>query len=315
MKKIAAVVFAFLLFSAFAGCSGEPQGSDSENVISAPESALQSSVESSISAEESSAPDDLIGVPTFFIGLDGKAVLTSEITWLDNTDKAVETLTKDDFGAVAFCDGFIYVKEPSGIALNSYSDPEKFDGTNFLGDEAENTNEWKRVYVGDEICGLKVKSASAVFCVDVFEDDRDFPGRYLSIYNVGSCELEGTIEIEGFLQVLPNSMYQETSQLVEFFPCESKLPIMPGIFDSEKGYTTPVSRQVYGGFGIFGEHGCMGFGHLSNIICDLDGIGRGDIAYARVTLGNIRCAGGSISATLEKVERISDILKHNEDEL
>lgn len=314
MKKIAATALTFFLLTAFAGCGGKSSDSDSENVISAPESPLQSSDESGISAEESSEPDAPTGEPTFFIGLDGKAVLTSEITWLDNTDKNAETLTKDDLGAVAFCDGFTYVKEPSGIAFNSYSDPEKFDGTDFLGDEAENTNEWKRVYVGDEICGLKVRSASAVFDVEDYEDARDFPGRYLSIYNVGSCELDGTIEIEGFLQVLPDSMYPETSQLVEFFPCESKLPIMPGIPDSEKGYTTPVSRQVYGGFGIFGEHGCMGFGHLSNITCDMDGIGRGDIAYARVTLGNIRCAGGSISATLEKVERISEILIHNEDE-
>lgn len=315
MKKFSAAALAFFLLPAFAGCGGKSSGSDSENVISATESALQSSSESSISAEESSATGVPTGELTFFIGLDGKAVLTSEITWLDNTDKTAETLTKDDLGAVAFCDGFTYFKEPSGIAFNSYSDPEKFDGTDFLGGDAENTNEWKRVCVGDEICGLKVRSASVVFDVEDYEDARDFPGRYLSIYNVGSCELEGTIDIEGFLQVLPDSMYQETSQLVEFFPCESKLPIMPGIPDSEKGYTTPVSRQVYGGFGIFGEQGCIGFGHLSNITCDMDGIGRGDIAYARVTLGNIRCAGGSISATLEKVERISDILIHNDDEL
>lgn len=177
MKKIAAAALLFFLLTAFAGCGGKSSGSDSENVISEPESALQSSDESGISAEESSQPDAPTGEPTFFIGLDGKAVLTSEITWLDNTDKNAETLTKDDLGAVAFCDGFTYVKEPSGIAFNSYSDPEKFDGTDFLGDEAENTNEWKRVYVGDEICGLKVRSASAVFDVEDYEDARDFPGR------------------------------------------------------------------------------------------------------------------------------------------
>lgn len=280
------------------------------------ESASGNSEKSSSSGENSeSAPSDSQGDAAFLIGLDGKPILASEITKLKNTDKTAETLTKDDLWAEVCCDGFTYLKEPSGIAFNSYRNPEMFDNGEYLGDSAENTNEWKRVYVGDEICGLKVKSASVNFTVNDYEDTWKFPERYLDF---GICELEGSIEIEGFLQVLPSSaMYPESSELVEFMPCESKLPITPCQPDSEKGFITPIKEQMlfehYGDPGIFGELDVMGFGYLSNMTCDMDGIGRGDIAYVRVTLGNIKCAGGGISATLESVERISDILIHDDD--
>lgn len=48
--------------------------------------------------------------------------------------------------------------------------------------------------------------------------------------------------------------------------------------------------------------------------CDMDGIGHGDIAYIRATLGIISCGNGGISATLENIVRISDILIHDEDD-
>ena len=58
----------------------------------------------------------------------------------------------------------------------------------------------------------------------------------------------------------------------------------------------------------------IGFGTLSEMTCDMDGIGHGDISYIRATLGIISCGNGGISATLENIVRISDILIHDEDD-
>ena len=76
--------------------------------------------ESSTNKPEDNSSDDTAsnlpkGEPTFLIGLDGKAILTSEITRLKNTDKTADTLTMDDIGAMAFCDGFVYLKEPTEL--------------------------------------------------------------------------------------------------------------------------------------------------------------------------------------------------------
>lgn len=333
MKKITSVIIITALLTTLTACGdtgnssstiilptstpSTPESSDS-TPSSNNESAPQSSEENSPADRTPTAPQ---GEPTFLIGLDGKAILTSEITRLENTDKTAETLTENDLWAEAYCDGFIYVKEPSGVAFNSYKNPELFDGYYYLGDEVENTNEWKRVYAGDEICGLKVKSAYTHFEINDFSDWSEdgippLSERYLSVVSAGGCELEGTIELEGFLQVFPNySMYPETSELVEFMPCESKLPITP-LWQGR--YSTSVKEQAlfdhFGDPGIFGEYKSMQFGTLSEMTCDMDGIGHGDIAYARVTLGNISCGNGGILATLENVERISDILIHDEDE-
>lgn len=340
MKKITSAIIITALLAALTACGNTENSSSTslptadQSKTSAPESSDSASTPSSDSesapqsSEENSpadsAPSEPAGEPTFLIGLDGKAILTSEITTLENTDKTAETLTEDDLWAEAYCEGFTYVKEPTGVAFNSYKNPELFDGYYYLGDDVENTNEWKRVYVGDEICGLKIKSAYTHFEVpDVsdWSEDEMLPlsERYISMQNAGGCELEGTIELEGFLQVFPNNaMYPETSELVEFMPCESKLPITPSWQGPEYRYTTSVKEQgLFDHFGdpsIFGEFDSIGFGALSKMTCDMDGIGHGDIAYARVTLGNIKCMRGAIYATLENVERLSDILIHDEDE-
>lgn len=264
------------------------------------------------------APSESIiaGEPTFLIGLDGKAILTSEITRIENTDKTAETITKDDLWAEIYCDGFAYCKEPSGVEYDNYNNPELFDGYVFRGETYDNRNNWKRVDVGDEICGLTVKSAIAHFDVNDW-DDYTFPERYF-VNHVNGVEFEGTITIEGFLHVLPNNaFYTIDSQLVEFLPCENKLPVVPSANPDEKmGYITPLEQYaLYGNadFQVYNEIGCIILDYYSNITCNMDGIGKGDVAYVRATLDNIIISGNSGSATLVNVECISDILGHEED--
>ena len=61
----------------------------------------ESSSENSLSSGTLGTPPVSSEEPTIFIGLDGKPILTSEITKLENTDKTAETLTEDDRWAPA----------------------------------------------------------------------------------------------------------------------------------------------------------------------------------------------------------------------
>ena len=108
----------------------------------------------------------------------------------------------------------------------------------------ENKNEWKRVYVGDEICGLKLKNGSSLFYIKEHQKYA-FPERFYSLYDRTTeqpaiCEFEGTITIDGFLHINANSVqYPDTSEFMLFTPAEDKLPVMAGhTIDEEKGYKT-----------------------------------------------------------------------------
>ena len=258
------------------------------------------------------------GEPTFLIGLDGKAILTSEITSLEDTDKTAETLTEDDLWAKVRCEGFAYYKEPLGLGYDNYNNPELFDGYNFLSEVPENKNEWKRVYVGDEICGLKVKSASVNFCVNDW-DNYKFSERYLCA-DENRIEFDGTIEAEGFIEVNNNSVqYPESNGLMWFYPSKINLPIVPTSLDvdEEKGFVRKIGMigtyNHNSDFLSLGEFNEIHLGKINDASCDLNGIGTGDIAYARVTLKDIEVDGG-IVAKLENVELLSDTLAHTEDE-
>ena len=260
------------------------------------------------------------GEPTFLIGPDGKAILTSEITRLENTDKTAETLTEDDLWADVYCDGFAYYKEPCGIGYDNYKNPELFYAYGFIGEIPEDTNEWKRVNVGDEIFGLKVKSATSHFRVNDW-DEYTFPARYY-YDNDNGIELEGTIEVEGYLQVYKRTDGNtEISEMMWVFPSTAELPIAPlpiDFADKEEGFKTIFeSHSVYDHiyeFFYVGEFSEISLGYFSDADCDMDGLGVGDVAYARVTLSNITCYNNSASAKLEKVELLSDILAHDEDD-
>lgn len=190
-----------------------------------------------------------------------------------------------------------------------------FYGYEFIGEAPVNKNDWKRVNVGDEICGLKVKSAKAHFVVN---DWYDFPEHHYSS-QFSNVELEGSVEMEGFLQVTARSLnYPDMGEIVWFYPVKNKLPILPAVnADNENKFDVPfeshwvfdVSDLHYVGEGVSGQ-----LGYLNDIGCDMDGLGVGGAAYARVTISGITLGCGGFSGTLEKVELLSDILVHVNDQ-
>ena len=291
-----------------------------------PASSVDSSVQGgeissgeSTSLDESSVSSVPTDEPTFLVGPDGKAILKSEITYLTNTKKTVDTLTENDIGAEIYCEGFAYYKLPCGVGYDSYKNPELFNGSDFLGEVPENTNAWKRVYVGDEICGLKVKSATAHFTV-AGNDFLSVPERHFHDDDMG-IELEGTVEAEGFLEINSRSIHEELSELMWFYPSAVDLPLTPTneIVDTERGFETRFKvRGLHNNFEdeLFcaGEFEKITLGLFWDTDCDMDGLGIGDVAYARVTFGDIRCFGDQAVGRIEKVERLSEILAHVEDD-
>ena len=316
LLKIFAIIFGLpLLVLIFGGCS---EKGDSQVLSEPPASVTESSTEPISVLEECIAENAPAGDPTFLIGLDGKAILTSEITRLENAEKTAETLTENDLGADVYCDGFSYYAEPSAAGYDKYHNPELFDGYKFLGEAPENV-EWKRVNVGDEICGLKVTEASAHFYVNDW--DYTVPERYFDSRD-SYIRLDGTVVAEGFLQVNNRSvMYPDTDELVWFYPVKFNFPITPSASyrDDDGRYEPPFNvSDLYNQKGndllYASAYNYITFGTLGDIGVDPDGLGTGDIAYVRVTIGNLECHSGGISAKLENVERLSDILAHNDDD-
>lgn len=106
LYKVFAIIFSIpLIVLIFGGCSKKTGEDSSQTASTSSSSEISSVISEASSAPEESAPT---GEPTFLIGLDGRAILTSEITKLEATDKTAETLTEDDLYAEAYCDGFTY---------------------------------------------------------------------------------------------------------------------------------------------------------------------------------------------------------------
>lgn len=338
MKRFTAIICTIAMTAVLGGCSANdaesiniyPQNrtTQSENndssVSGNTESTPQNSEENSPAESVPTAPQ---GEPTFLIGLDGKAILTSEITRLDKTDKTVDTLTPDDEYALVYCDGFTYLKEPTGIAFNSYKNPELFDDWHLIGESPENTNEWKRVNVGDEICGLTVSKAIAAFevntsyCSAHFPEQYCIPNAYDEQGNITSmCEFDGTVTMEGFLTINQLDMYSDDGEMV-FTPAENKLPIIlqqdPRTFDEDQVFSTRHYGTSFVADDIYftsNETSQITFQNFLDASCDMDGLTKGDTAYVRATFSNIKYfyTWPLIEARLDEVEVISDVLEHKD---
>lgn len=314
MKKCVLITELFLsiaILAALAGCNGDTSTPESDSTsTSVTESS--SSIDSAPSDNSDSEPQTPEGEPTFLIGLDGKPIYTSEITRLEDTEKTAETLTKDDLWARVYCDGFIYLKEPTCPIYDNYHNPEMFDGYEFKGEIPEKQGEWKRYYVGDEICGLKIKKATSFFEINDWEEYK-FPERYYQPYDSYSgtalYALEGTVTLEGFLEIGARSMYEPDGGLLVFCPTENKLPVFPKNPDRETGYSSNyIVENVFDtDYHFISELGSYTLGNVKDLTCDMNGLGVGDVAFVRATLS----IGGTDNMLdsfelIEKIDHIED---------
>ncbi len=286
-----------------------------------------------------SAPAVPSGDPTIFIGPDGNPIYDSEITKLisykDDFNKKAAEITADDEYVTILCEGFQYFKEPGGVTYNSLDNPEKFDGLEFKGEMPENKNPWKRVNVGDEICGLKLKYAVSQFVMENKEaNDFEKRGTYYNCEQPAAyqfakekdkelVEFEGSITLTGLLSSDAPNYYHPDGGYMSFIPVEDKLPVM--CYD--KFITEPNTYRSV-------SHGTGGLGSICENIISIrikepqgeiknqqkiefadEELGIGDTVLARVTLSNITYGYGYYVADFSDVEILSDVLAHEGDQI
>ncbi len=261
----------------------------------------------SYDANEQTAPS---GEPTFIVGLDGKPIYTSEVTKVYDSRKeptSIDQINPDNDGVTVICDGFQFFKEPEGTAYNNYKNPEMFKKMEFVGKTPQNNNKWRRVKVGDEICGLKLVNSTTRYDVSRYYDD----GYYYTQSGLDrpTAEFEGTVTIEGFMSSSSRNPYEPNGGTLRFTPTENKLPLMGNELDIEPRFGIATAYDT-NDLLCFNEIGLVS---IDAVKCDITGLGVGDIAYVRATLGNIKYRAGYMVADLDEMELLSDVIVHIDD--
>ena len=325
-SRIAVCILSFsvALFSLLlGGCTGNGErtinsGSDStehSTVNSSDNSIKPNDYEISLtdSNDVSSVP---LGDPTMLIGLDSKPIYTSDIT--EMTDIAgdpitADKLTSDNDGAKVICDGFQYFKRPVGVAYNNYENAELFNGLDYIGEVPENKNEWERVNVGDEICGLKLVKATSKFSIS--PSSYEVYGSYYRSNATGDpiAEFDGSISVKGFLLASPRTSYEPDGGELRFTPIENCLPIIGEVVTDQTFYlcTVYLTNELI----CLNEVCTLNVGSPTITYDKIEGLDIGDVVLVRAELGSIEYYGSGIFAELEDVEVLSDVLVHIDDRI
>lgn len=296
---------------------GLPNWESSNDIMG--NSSNQSETSSDSSATESVQPS---GTPTIFIGPDEKPIYDTDVTKITSDypdfNKKPTEITAEDEGVTIFCKGFQYFKEPEGTAYCTYENPEKFDGAEFKNVLPENKNTWKRINIGDEICGLTLKSATSTFnnySKENFDHYQTYYTCDVPDFNV-FAEFDGNVTLTGYLNSSCRSSYEPDGGELRLTPTENKLPIMPASIMYKIEPETYVIAKSYGGGEMYAvnEINLIGIGNPSGI--DLGCIGIGDTAYVRLTISNIKyLVAGTVTADLVDIEVLSDVLAHEDDSI
>lgn len=289
---------------------------ESSDTLSEPEISEPEASEPKVIDHESGVDQEIRDEPTPFMGFGNDQIMSSDVTRSNTDKKPSEILLEDeDIGTIIYCDGFCYFKEPLGIAYDSYNDPEMFtwtgnpdktDGNSFYGDMPQNNNKYKRLYEGEEMCGLKLKKATTQFKVNA-------PGESWRIeispeYET-FVEFEGQIEIEGILCVTAPNLSNDGGWY-KFYPTEDKLPILGTCHKKVMGYHTAYAHET-GAVHVVNEYPYIEINKAFANYDEIDGIDIGDAVYARVTLGNVAYSfANSVSANMDSVEILSEPIAH-----
>ena len=303
------------------GDSGDNSAGNSanESTENSGEDSAQNSDNDPDSVPEKQTPD---GEPTFLIAPDGEPIYTSEITQFCNYSRESHIeLVPDGEGSLenftaARCDGFVYGYIPEK-GINFVENPELFsfhtDNTEYRyyeGEEYPPSTEYVKIYEGDKFGTLTVSRAYSVFSGeyrDISESEKEIPGAY---YAGGYLELDGEIELTGYMRVEVDGWYDKEGDLY-FFPdssSSSKIPNINCYWDREghKLYHE-CSSSFYGYYGDY-----YWVGNMNDYDIDFDGLRPGDdFVKVKVTLGDINIDIHDMlyrfsSFSLKSVERIKE---------
>ena len=292
MKRLT-VILSIIAAISFCGCDvKEPQSTPDSSVNNSSESSAGSSTESST---ESSEPEviEQNSKPTFLVGLDGEVITAADIicAGYGMEDLSPSEITPENFG-IAEVKG-AYVALPSGICRTSLDNSDVFDSENLVFTDVpkEKKRGFIRVTDGDEICGLKVKSAVSTFGTALLGTGLDIPEIY---FLSSTLELEGAAELTGYLAIQVEDEYGTAlAGDIKFIPsdCPINLPVVYYDFNPTDGFYHPVGN-VSSDNGIYYSHeygyDFFRLGDIDSATADLSGVPRdGSYVKVRVTVENI----------------------------
>lgn len=287
------------------------------DVVSAVHS-TENSAAFSLGGEENSAAysEPITSAPTIFIGMDGKPVYAHEITTLKNSDNVTaEELTEDNEYASAVCNGFAYLKPSTGVTFNMLDNPDLFGtGYEFKGEYPENTNEWKRVNVGETICGLTLTKAETCFRIPDKRHAYSFPEKY---YNGASSryEFEGELTMTGYFYVdKRDPVYDPDGGMLFFGFGDKPLPLKAMSRNAdESGFDANYNVSAIYGTDIIGASECTFIQFdktFHNTEVDLTGVDIGDLVKAKVTIDRLVLDSNVVLAHLTDIEVLSEPIVH-----
>ena len=343
MKKIK-IITALLLAVSLCGCAdknGSSQGDDS--AVSVPnslgtgvDSAAQSSAADSdtvnsapeSSAGESSADSPAVSEPavtppsddeTFLVGLAGDRIRAADITTVitsDGGDCSPEELTEERFSAV-LCSGFAYVSEPSLTARNDRDNVDVYDSANmeFTDTSSAPLKNYKRLNVGDTICGLTLREAEVNFARGseqaVFEmsDGSQKTGAELGIPEIYfthcSAKFDGEIEMTGYISCSAENVYNVAVGDILFVPCdgEGNFPVMSYRLNGDDGFFHSLQTYSVSDLTWQNEFGYLYLGNAANTSADISDLpDDGTFIKARVTVDNFEMNCGVNFVNIVKAE-------------
>lgn len=256
--------------------------------------------------------------PTIFIGMDGKPVYAHEITELRNDNyepMPLSELTEDSEYASAVCTGFAYLKPSTGVTFNMLDNPDLFGtGYEFKGEYPENTNEWKRVNVGETICGLTLTKAETCFSIPDKRDAYSFPEKYYNGFT-SSYEFEGELTMTGYFYVdKRDPLYDPDGGMMFFDFGDKPLPLKARSTNAdESGFDTKFSVSAIYGTDIFGASECDFIQFDENFHdteVDMTGVDIGDLVKAKVTIDRLVLNSNVVFAHLTDIEVLSEPIVH-----
>lgn len=263
---------------------------------------------------------------TFLVGLAGDRILKSEISEVftnDGSDCAPEDLTEEKFSAV-LCDGFVYVAEPSKVSRNSEDNVDVYDAGNmeFTDISSEPVKGFKRLEVGDTICGLTLTEAQVNFARGSeqmtfrLSDGTQKTGAELGLPEIyfasGSAKFDGELQMTGYICRVAENDYGVGTGDIVFIPSdgEGNIPIMSYRLDGDNGFHHMSQTYSLSGMAWQNEFGYIYLGNASDTSADIYMLpDDGSFIKARVTIDSLVLTCGvnfinSVTADIVDIEEL-----------
>lgn len=337
MKKNKALLAVVLILAMLSGCakdegisdSSSGTSTDSSPVVGGESSSMQTTSEKPVSSQDSPESSDCssdsslpqtsetqgsseeTGDPdaTFLVGPAGDTIYRSELSAIftnDGTDVSPEAFSEENFSGV-LCDGFVYLADPTGICRTSYDNADVFDSAAMrFTDVSEAAKKgYKRVSVGDTVCGLTLTEAQSNFARG--NDSAEFTlgdgsiklGSELGFPDIyfmgGSANFSGQLTLTGYISAAADNDHGLREGDIIFVPggCECMLPVMGYRFDPDIGIVHYQRMNSHMGLVWENEYGNIFLGNTADTTADLNGIpDDGSFVKAEVTIDNIRLICG-----------------------